>query len=449
MNTLTNEPEDNISSEEVEGYEEGDLTIEESAGSIQLEKADRSLFELFHWYKKGRIVIDPEWQRKYVWDKKRASKLVESFLISLPVPVIYLAVNADEKYEVIDGLQRLTSVFRFFNNQISLTGLELLKELNGKTFEQLDRIQQDKLESSILRTFEIAQSTSKDMMFIIFERLNTGGVTLNDMEIRNCLYRGKLNDLIKKLSEFQDFNSAISQKGIDKRMLDRSLVLRFLAFYQLTYKNAKKGLKSFFNEFFHTYRNPTDSKLKEYKKAFELAMRASYTIFGDKAFRLRRNNEKGGGEWAPRANAAVLQVVAVSLTDYEIGQLTRSADSIYEAYVDLISTDAKWVDSVSISTGDYTKLEYAFITWQDRLKSAVSNARPNDRRRLFSRALKEEMFNADPTCKICHQKISTIVDAALDHDEMYWKGGLTVPENARLVHRLCNWERNKTKADES
>jgi Protein of unknown function DUF262 len=441
----TDEPqaEELADSDQVEGIDEGELTVEDSPGGIQLEKADRSLFELHHWYKKGSIVIDPEWQRKYVWDKKRASKLVESFLISLPVPVVYFAINADTKYEVIDGLQRLTSIFRFFNNEIALVGLEILKNLNGKTFDQLDKQMQDRLEMSVLRTFEISQTTSKDLMFIIFERLNTGGVTLNDMEIRNCLYRGKLNELIKSLSGYSEFVQAIAQKGIDKRMLDRALVLRFLAFYQLTYKNAKKGLKSFFNEFFQTYRNPAESKLKEYRKSFELAMRASFTIFGDKAFRLRRNSEKGGGEWAPRANAAVLQVIAVSFTAYDIGHLTRCADSIYESYIDLITVDDKWVDSVSVSTGDYSKLEYAVTTWEERLKSALISAKPNDKKRLFTRSLKEQMYEENSTCKICEQKIASIVDAALDHNEMYWKGGLTVPSNARLVHRLCNWERKK------
>lgn len=425
-----------------EGMDEGELKIADANNGIQLEKADRSLFELSHWHKRGKIVIDPEWQRNYVWDKKRASKLIESFLISLPVPVVYLAVNKEGKYEVIDGLQRLTSVFRYFNDEIALTGLEMLGELNGKKFSQLPQQHQDKLEASILRTFEISQSTPKDLMFIIFERLNTGGVTLNEMEIRNCLYRGTLNDLIKEISQNDNFKMAIGQKVADRRMSDRSLVLRFLAFYRMTYKGAKKGLKSFFNEFFEDYRNPTPSQLKNFREAFIASQKAAYTIFGDKAYRLRRNHAKGGGEWAPKANAAVFQVLSVSFTDFDLGQLTRSADHIYEAYIDLISTDSRWIECVSAATGDYSRIEYAVTTWQERLKLCLVGTKANDKRRLFSRSLKEEMFEADPTCALCNQRIVSISDMALDHNIHYWRGGLTVPNNARATHRQCNLERS-------
>lgn len=97
-------------------------------------------------------------------------------------------------------------------------------------------------------------------MFIIFERLNTGGMALNDMEIRNCLYRGGLNDLIKELCQLEEFKNSAGQSGLEKRMADRTLILRYLAFYQMTYAKARKGLKAFFNEFFTTYRNPSPEK---------------------------------------------------------------------------------------------------------------------------------------------------------------------------------------------
>jgi uncharacterized protein with ParB-like and HNH nuclease domain len=94
----------------IEAEDEGDLKIEGKTASISLAKNDRGLSEFHRWFSRGRIIIDPEWQRRYVWDRKRASRLIESFLIDLPIPVIYLALNDEAKYEVIDGLQRLTSV---------------------------------------------------------------------------------------------------------------------------------------------------------------------------------------------------------------------------------------------------------------------------------------------------------------------------------------------------
>jgi len=439
--TPVSEPE--TLEEMIEGSSEGDLDLQGTKPTMNLAKNDRSLAEFNRWFTKGRLIVDPEWQRKYVWDRKRASRLIESFLIELPVPVIYLSLNDEGKYEVIDGLQRLTSVFDYFANKYKLTGLEILSHLNGRQFADLDADLQGKLEDTTLRTFELAQTVPKDLMFIIFERLNTGGMALNDMEIRNSLYRGKLNDLLKELAKDNDFTMCCNQKGLDKRMGDRTLILRFLAFYQMTYTKAKKGLKSFFNEFFTTYRNPPDEKIKEFRAAFKRASRACHTVFGDKGFRTRRSYEKGGGEWASKINASIFQSISTSFTDYDLGAITRKADSIFEAYVDLICTDDRWIDSVSSSTGDYSRIEYTFLTWNQRLKAVMNTAVPNDKTRLFSRQLKQEIFSGNDTCRICTQKIASINDAALDHDTQYWQGGKTIPDNARLVHRLCNLERSR------
>lgn len=188
-----------METDDLDALEEGELNAT-SEKEITLDKADRSLSELHRWHNTGRIIIDPEWQRNYVWDRNRASKLIESFLLDIPVPVIYLAKTPEGKYEVIDGLQRLTSVFNFIDNKYRLSRLDILTDLNGKLFRELPEKQQHKLEDCVLRSFELSSTASPDIHFIVFERLNTGGVKLNDMEIRNCLYRGTLNDLIKSLA---------------------------------------------------------------------------------------------------------------------------------------------------------------------------------------------------------------------------------------------------------
>ena len=224
-----------------------------------------------------------------MWDKRRASRLIESFLINLPVPVIYLAQNIEGNYEVIDGLQRLTSVFDFFANKYELRGLEIKKDLNGYEFQELSNILQRILKNSTLRTFELSRETPKDLMFLIFERLNTGGISLNEMEIRNCLYRGKMNDLIKELAQFKEFKLCVNQKNIHRRMKDRALILRFLAFYQMTYTKARRGLKAFFNEFCETYKDPTERKLDEFHNQFKKAIKAAFSIFGTNGFRLRHS----------------------------------------------------------------------------------------------------------------------------------------------------------------
>jgi hypothetical protein len=422
----------------VDGADEGDLDHSDSAPTVVIEKNDRSLDELWRWYKDGRLTLDPEWQRNYVWKDRAASRLIESFLTDVPVPVIYLARSAEGTYEVIDGLQRLTSVFNYFDGKLKLTGLEILPKLNRKTFKDLERRFQNKLRDVTVRTFELGANTSKDLMFVIFERLNSGGTALNDMEIRNCLYRGTLNRLIKNLAAINEFTACLNQANISQRMTDRLLVLRFLAFYERTYRKVTKGLKKFLNDFLDEHRNPSPAKLQEFERQFKKAMAASLTVFGENGFRLRKTESTTASEWAPRVNAAVFQVVAVSFTDYDGSRLTRSADAILEEYLDLVTHDKKWIDSVSRHTSDHERITYVFETWNERLKAVMAASRSNDSKRCFSFRLKEEMFRQNPVCEICSQQIRLVHDAALDHEKHYWRGGRTVPENARLVHRLCN-----------
>ena len=425
----------------VDGIDEGELNAGDGT-RVVLEKVDRSLYELNRWFHQGRIIVDPEWQLNYVWDKARASKLIESFLLDIPVPVVYLSRNSESQYEVIDGLQRLTSVFDFFAGKYKLQRLDIRTDLNGKSFSALPQSDQKKLEDAVLRSFELTTS-SGDMHFIVFERLNTGGVKLNDMEIRNCLYRGELNTLIKELAENNDFRTTHNLREAAKRMQDRALVLRFLAFYERTHYKCQRGLKKFFNEFLDTYRHASPEKISEYRRVFEKCMKASLTVFGSNAYRLKSDLAKhddlrSAGEWATRPNAAIFQVVATGFSRYDLGAVTRAADAIYEEYVDMVTTDEEWVDCVRRATGETARVLYSFDTWYGRLEALLSRHRPNDARRTFSRRLKQEMFNTNRTCSICGQQIALIDDAVLDHDRRYWEGGRTVPDNAQLVHRLCN-----------
>lgn len=396
---------------------------------------------LHRWYKNGRLIIDPEWQRNYVWDNVRASRLIESFLLDIPVPVIYLAKNDNGKYEVIDGLQRLTSVFNYLDGKYNLQKLDRLKEYHGKLFSDLPVEIQNKIEDSILRSFELCDSDS-DIHFIVFQRLNTGGIKLNDMEVRNCIFRGTLNECIKELSENSNFIRTINQKNFGKRMQDRAFVLRFLAFYERTYLKCTAGLKSFLNEFLETYKNAPESKVSEYRAVFEKSMRGCLTVFGENAFRLKSDITKPGkysfGEWSRKPNAAIFQVVATSFVKYDLGQITQKADSIYEGYLDLIKSDAVWVDRIRRATGESTRLTYTFKTWYERLDEIMSQSQSQDTKRTFSKKLKKEIFEADPTCALCGNKIVLIDDAVLDHDTRYWIGGKTIPENAKLCHRICN-----------
>lgn len=409
-----------------------------------MQKADRGLSELKRWRDDGDLILDPEWQRNYVWTNPQASRLIESFLLNIPVPVIYVATTSDDRYEVIDGLQRLTSTFRFLDNELKLSGLSILRHLNGKKFRDLERSDQRKLRNSVLRTFELSKTNSSDMHFIVFERLNTGGTRLNEMEIRNCLFRGALNDTIKDLAGYPDFCKSVSEKTFVHRMKDRSFVLRFLAFYERTHHKCGRGIKKFLNEFLETYRNPPEAKLQEYRDKFRHCARAAFTVFGDHAFRLKRDNPATGRpsvEWSTRSNIAIFQCVATSFADYSMAAITKNADRIYEEYLDLILTDRRWVDYVRRATGESERLDYVFRTWRERLRNTLSGDIASTGGRTFSKTLKTDLWKQNPKCELCGNAIPHVDDAVIDHIEHYWRGGKTIPENARLTHRFCNLER--------
>lgn len=107
----------------------------------------------------------------------------------------------------------------------------------------------------------------------------------------------------------------------------------------------------------------------------------------------------------------------------------------------MISTDRRWFDSVSKNTGNVNEIKYAFKTWTERLEKIMKLSIPLDKERIFSKALKDELYKQERQCAICQQEIKTISDAALDHEEHYWRSGKTIPSNARLVHRICNQKR--------
>lgn len=146
------------------------------------------------------IITDPDYQRKYVYDDKRASCLIESILIGIPIPVIYLAEEDEGIYSVIDGQQRITSFVRYLKNEFQLSGLKKLQSLNGLYFKELDKSLQRRLNYQTLSTVCI-EKDSENLKYEIFSRLNLGAVKLRDQEVRNCIYRGNFNNMLKDIAQ--------------------------------------------------------------------------------------------------------------------------------------------------------------------------------------------------------------------------------------------------------
>ena len=409
---------------------------------VYSEKSDRTIFELSHQHKRGRLKLNPEFQRYYIWDDNTASRLIESVFLEIPIPVIYLAEDEDSRYSVIDGQQRLRSLIRFLDNDLELRGLQVCKELNGKKYQNLASELQNKFENYTIRVIEIRKHSHSAVKFEIFERLNRGSFKLNDQELRNCIYRGKYNDLLKELAEDKDFMFMLGLKEPHKRMFDRELVLRFLSFYNNTYLKYAAPMKRFFNIDMEQHRELTDKQESDLRDAFKKSVQLTKTVFGSNAFKrfMPGTDKDQNGFWEKRKiNQALYDIVMFGFTQYDKSQIVPLADAVREELIWLMTHDQDFIDSVLISTSSRDKVYTRFEKWIHSLKEVLGA--PKTEERNFSISLKEQLFNANPTCAICGQRIHTVDDSEVDHVEFYWRGGKTIPSNARLVHRYCNRKR--------
>ena len=236
---------------EDEDYESAPATYE-----INVYPADFTLEVLHQKWLAGDILI-PEFQRAFVWKQVQASKLIESFLVGLPVPPVYLYIERNTQYSlVIDGQQRLRSIFYFFEGYFGeerhgsrpvfrLTGLSPESRFKDKTFEDLPEPDQRKLKNSVLRSFYVQQIDPNDdtSIYHIFERLNTGGTLLANQEIRNCVYHGRLVEHLVELNQLPEWRQLLGKPAPDARKRDIELLVRFFAMRDLS--NYQKPMKDF------------------------------------------------------------------------------------------------------------------------------------------------------------------------------------------------------------
>lgn len=204
------------------------------------------------WHAEHLII--PPFQRGYVWDQVRASKLIESFLLGLPVPGVFLyRDHLTKKLQLIDGQQRIMSVIRFFDGEFGTRPFHL-KNVNerwqGKTFQELTESEQIELHDSVLRATIVRQLNPEDnsSVYHIFERLNTGTVGLNAMEIRKCLYPGRIFTLLEELNTLPAWRKIVGSPEPDRRLRDLELILRFAAMLE-SWRKYEKPMKNFLNKY--------------------------------------------------------------------------------------------------------------------------------------------------------------------------------------------------------
>ena len=281
------------------GEDEGEGTTPQRY-NVTYMAADYTLGNLYDMWKKNAITM-PELRRGYAWTPVQASRLIESFMMDLPVPPVFLMMDREENALVIDGMQRLLTIFYFFDGcygkreyqkptqEFRIVGINKDNEIYGKLFDDLPEYIRRELKSQLLRSILIEQDPPGDddidstVAYHIFERLNTSGTPLHEQEIRNCVYTGKMNDLLHDFNNDRDWRKILGSPYLDPRMNDLQLALRCVALFHHG-DRYKAPMKDFLSGFMHDMRNPTDDFILQEKERLGDVCRGIVDHLGERPF---------------------------------------------------------------------------------------------------------------------------------------------------------------------
>ncbi len=362
-----------------------EITRKYHQGQIRIvtEQARYPLNTIVGLIESGNYILKPGFQRRHRWDNRRKSKLIESFIINVPIPPIFLYETTYSKYEVMDGLQRITAIYEFYNDGFALEGLEEWSELNGYKYNELPEVIKLGIDRRYLSSIILLQETAKNelealnMKQLVFERLNSGGVDLSDQETRNALYDGALNKLCLELScntKFRklfaipvnvDKKNKITGNVLYDKMEDVELVLRFFAFRQIE-KWTDNYIKKYLDEYLILGNEFLEDTLKNLEKCFKETIDIIYEIMGESAFRLWKVSRDGN---------EVKQVSKPTKVLYDAFMLAfcqylEQTEKIYEKK-DKIRDEVKkvFIEKSELFTSRFNKND--IIKRRDAIKNAV------------------------------------------------------------------------------
>lgn len=408
---------------------------------IFTEASEPTIKELCNRINKGKLDTQAEFQRKYVWERRveLKSKLIESVLLKVPIPIVYVAEMSDDKEAVVDGQQRLHTFYDYCKKDgFRLKKLKILEDLNGKGYDELPERIQDKIDSYPIRVVKILKESHPDIKFDVFERLNKGSVKLNNQELRNCVYRGSFNLLLRELAKNKDFLKLQRLNKPDTRMKDVERILRFFAFVDRGVHNYKSPSKTFLNNYMEEKKDIDGAEITEKTNLFKKCAELTYTVFGNMAGRrwMKDWNTNRGGI-GTKHNDGILDAQMVGFLDYEKRDVIQNAQVIQDAYLDLVCEPA-FAETVELGTYSTKQTKNRMDMWFTKLRKVVGY-RPNEPR-FYTFEDKKRLFDQKDgnICALCKNQIMDMQDAHMDHIVRYADGGPTEITNAQITHRYCN-----------
>ena len=343
----------------------------DAQNNLVVQHSDFSLRAIQDMALSGAIDLEPHYQRRDRWKPDRQSALIESFILNVPVPPVYLSEDDFGKYSVIDGKQRITAIRDFLTGSLKLVGLKRFKELEGAVFSDLPtQIQNALAVRPYIRVITLLKQTDPQLKYEVFLRLNTGGEQLLAQEIRNVAFSGPLNDLLFELSSSGFLRDRLKIKGeastAYRNMDDVEHVLRFLTLSE-RWGNIGQITSEEMDAFMRENRAANKPRLKELKAKFEICLSACESIWGSNAFYKPQGNGWRSQFISPLFDA---EMVAVSqFSQAKLKLIIESRDNVVRSFVKTFNKDVDFVKSVSQATNNPASVKKRIQTVASILKA--------------------------------------------------------------------------------
>jgi hypothetical protein len=351
---------------------------------IKVRPMNLSAFEANRLIKNGKIDLDPDFQRNFVWDDTRKSLLIESMLLRIPLPAFYFAENKKASFQVVDGLQRLTVISDFLNNGFKLRNVEYLKQCEGKYYSVdnekritekmvLDEEFVSRIETTQLNINVIEPTSPDKVKYDIFYRINTGGRPLNHQEIRNCFAQKNIRACLKRMATSNEFVKATADSIGDSRMDAQEMCLRFFSFY-LFRERYQSDMNSFLDYSLEQLNEMLPNSLTEPERQFYGSMRKAFHLFGEYSFRKCLPEHLVLGARKQLINKGMFVAWSVVLTRFDEGKITRVRQKTFAAVLAKeLEENRSLFARLTTGTSDKANIEYFFKHFHEMLSNFLGD----------------------------------------------------------------------------
>ncbi len=351
-----NDTQTQVNEEGVEGLDRdedsslGDYPID----TLLIRNENRTVHDVLRRIEKGTFIMDPDFQRDFIWQESKQGKLIESVLMRIPLPVFYLAENQKGEMVVVDGLQRLSTFQRYVNNEFALK-LPHQRELHNKRFDDLSAKLQNRIEDCNLILYVIDAKVPGQALLDIFERVNSG-IPLTRQQMRNCLFSGQATRFLKREANTDLFKKATGGSLDPNKMRDREFINRFCAFQLLGLDGYKGDMDDYLAKALEYMNELENNELKRLSSDFRVSLKNNTIVFERFAFR-KHFSETGSRSVI---NASLWDVMSTGLSRYPEHLVEARVEPLKEAFYELLN-DEDFLASITLGTNQmnrvYTRFE--------------------------------------------------------------------------------------------